>query len=73
MDGNTNCSYEKGFKDSFIYEHYAIAGWFRWIDNLDVKELNSFQIMNLRSNKQRVKEKRQLGDRALEIHFIRGL
>ena len=29
--------------------------------------------MNLRSNKQRVKEKRELGDRALEIHFIRGL
>ncbi|CAK87360.1 unnamed protein product (macronuclear) [Paramecium tetraurelia] len=73
MDGNKNCNFEKGFKDSFIYEHYAIAGWFRWVDNLDVKELNSFQIMNLRSNKQRVKDKRELGDRALEIHFIRGL
>lgn len=58
LDGNTACNYEKGFKDAFIYEHYAVAGWFRWVDNLDVKEVNSFQIMNLRSNKVRVKETR---------------
>lgn len=29
-------------ESSLIIEEYALAGWFRWVDNLKVDETNTF-------------------------------
>ena len=55
-----------------IIEEYAVAFWFRWVDDLKVDEPNTFQLINVRSNKVKTPGKGVLGDRALEIHQTYG-
>jgi protein transport protein SEC24 len=55
-----------------MIEQYAVALWFRWVDDLEVSNPNAFQIFNLRSNAERKKMKGLLGDRNLECHFVFG-
>ncbi|CAD8126727.1 unnamed protein product [Paramecium sonneborni] len=57
------------FDNEYIITQYQVKGWFRWIDNILVEEQNEFQILNLRSNKDKSDK---TGDRALEIHQIYG-
>ncbi|CAD8183743.1 unnamed protein product [Paramecium pentaurelia] len=57
------------FDNEYIITQYSVKGWFRWVDNILVEELNQFQIFNLRSNKDKSDK---TGDRALEIHQIIG-
>lgn len=32
----------KEYVSQFIIDSYGIAGWFRWIDDLDILETNTF-------------------------------
>ncbi|CAD8140464.1 unnamed protein product [Paramecium pentaurelia] len=59
-------------ESQLIIEEYAVGLWFRWIDDLKVDEPNTFQIVNLRSNKNKAPGKGVLGDRALELHHTFG-
>ncbi|CAD8190751.1 unnamed protein product [Paramecium octaurelia] len=59
-------------ESQLLIEEYAVAFWFRWVDDLKVDEPNAFQLINLRSNKVRAQGKGVLGDRALEVHHIYG-
>ncbi|CAK81196.1 unnamed protein product (macronuclear) [Paramecium tetraurelia] len=59
-------------ESQLLIEEYAVAFWFRWVDDLKVDEPNAFQLINLRSNKVRTQGKGVLGDRALEVHHVYG-
>ncbi|CAD8143475.1 unnamed protein product [Paramecium octaurelia] len=59
-------------ESQLIIEEYAVGLWFRWIDDLKVDEPNTFQLINLRSNKVKTAGKGVLGDRALEVHYTYG-